>query len=107
MEKLKEEGPRMSLHTLKVLKVMVENSDSDFYGLELVEQTKIKSGTLYPILMRLEGTGWLESDLENIDPKVAGRRARRYYRLTTVGLKCAREEVRGAQEALSFQPRLA
>ncbi len=107
MEKATSEGPRMSLHTLKVLKAMLENPSSDFYGLELVEQTHIKSGTLYPILMRLEGTGWLESDLENIDPKVAGRRARRYYRLTRVGLKRAQEELQGAQEALNFQPRLA
>jgi DNA-binding MarR family transcriptional regulator len=107
MEKLKSDGPRMSLHTLKVLRAMLENPNSDFYGLELVEQTRIKSGTLYPILMRLEGTGWLESDLENINPKIAGRRARRYYRLTRVGLERAKEELQGAQEALSFQPRLA
>lgn len=97
-------GPRVSLQTLKVLKVMMENPTSDYYGLELTERAGIKSGTLYPVLIRLERHGWLESDWENIDPRVAGRRPRRYYRLTPFGLKRAREELTDNQAFFSRQP---
>lgn len=100
-------GPRVSLQTLKVLKVMMENPASDYYGLELAERAGLKSGTLYPTLIRLERHGWLESAWENVDPKVVGRRPRRYYRLTTLGLKRAREELADTQTFFSGQPTLA
>ncbi|MFJ9785136.1 PadR family transcriptional regulator [Amycolatopsis sp. NPDC101161] len=51
------------------------------YGLELCAETGLPSGTIYPILARLEKAGWLAYELEDIDPSESGRPRRRYYRL--------------------------
>jgi PadR family transcriptional regulator PadR len=83
----------MTTTTLKVLARMLEEPSGEWYGFDLIDQTKIKSGTLYPILIRLEKAGWLESYLEDVDPHVAGRPARRIYSLTGEGERLARSEL--------------
>ena len=45
------------------------------FGLELIRATGRASGTLYPILARLEDAGWVESEWERVDPSEAGRPA--------------------------------
>lgn len=72
---------------------MLEQPTGEWYGFDLIARTKIKSGTLYPILIRLEKAGWLESRLEDIDPHVAERPARRLYSLTGEGERLARAEL--------------
>jgi hypothetical protein len=52
------------------------------YGLQIVAVVGLPSGTVHPILVRLDGLGWLESRWENHDPREQGRPQRRYYRLT-------------------------
>lgn len=81
----------MSEQTQRVLMVMLGDPDAQHYGLEVAKEAGIKSGTLYPILARLESAGWLTSNWEQVDPTVVGRRPRRYYKLTSTG---AREAVR-------------
>ena len=44
-------------------------------GAEVHQRCGIASGTLYPILLRLESAGWFVSQWESIDPSVAGGRA--------------------------------
>jgi DNA-binding PadR family transcriptional regulator len=53
------------------------------YGLELSNRTKLKSGSLYPILIRLSERGLLESCW--IEPSVKGRPARHAYRILAEG----------------------
>lgn len=93
--------PRLSLQTLRVLSVMMESPSSDHYGLEIAKATGLSSGTLYPILARLERYKWLDSDWENIDPSTAGRRPRRYYRFTPNGIKRAREAIQETTRLLA------
>jgi PadR family transcriptional regulator, regulatory protein PadR len=81
----------MTTTTLKVLSRLLEDPTGEYYGFDLIDQTRIKSGTLYPILIRLEKAGWLESRLEGVDPHVAGRPPRRLYTLTGEGQRLARE----------------
>ncbi len=81
---------RASLSTQRVLSALLEDPTSEIYGLELCEQAGLPSGTIYPMLARLEQAGWLASRWEDIDPHAAGRRPRRYYRLTGVGVHEAR-----------------
>ena len=82
--------PRMTLATQLVLGTLLSDPSSDHYGLELSAEAGLPSGTIHPILARLEGLGWLESSWEDIDPRVEGRPARRYYRLTADGVHSAR-----------------
>lgn len=74
----------------KVLAALLSDPHGDHYGLELIKATSLPSGTVYPILLRLERAGWVQSRWEDIDPVQAHRPARRYYRLSTDGAAQAR-----------------
>jgi DNA-binding PadR family transcriptional regulator len=85
--------PRMTASVLKVVSAMLAASAEERYGLQLMQDTGLASGTLYPILVRLERAGWVESRWEDIDPVEQGRPSRRYYRLTSDGAAHARREI--------------
>jgi PadR family transcriptional regulator, regulatory protein PadR len=68
---------------------MLEAPGADWYGLELAGRANLKSGTIYPILARLERSGWLTSAWEEVDPAKEKRPRRRLYRLTGAGEKAA------------------
>ena len=53
------------------------------HGYELAKQTGLKSGTLYPILIRLAERGLVEARWEHQQPQ--GRPRRHLYRLTAAG----------------------
>jgi DNA-binding PadR family transcriptional regulator len=80
---------RMTIPTQRVLRVLLEAPDREHYGLEIGDRADLRSGTVHPILARLEGVGWLESRWEDVDPSAEGRPARRYYRLTAEGALAA------------------
>jgi PadR family transcriptional regulator, regulatory protein PadR len=82
---------RMSFQTLRVLEAFLENPGDELSGADVHKRSGVASGTLYPILLRLESAGWFVSRWESIDPAVAGRPRRRFYRLTPSGLEYATE----------------
>lgn len=82
--------PKMTLPTQLVLRAVLEDPTREMYGLEICEAAGLASGTIHPILARLEGIGWLESRWEATDPRQEGRPRRRYYRLTPDGAEEAR-----------------
>ena len=88
---------RLTGPTLKLLKLMLEEPAKKRSGAEVSREAKIGSGTLYPLLVRLERVGWLISEWEQIDPKEAGRPRKRYYRLSAIGYNKAREVLAGFQ----------
>jgi DNA-binding PadR family transcriptional regulator len=81
----------MSLQTLRVLEIFLEDPTRHLSGAEVHQRCGIASGTLYPILLRLESAGWFISQWESIDPSSVGRPRRRLYRLTSSGLRHASE----------------
>jgi len=81
---------RLSGPTLKVLKLLVENPRNAHSGAEIARTTGLGSGTLYPLLARLEKAGWCKSEWEAVDPRQAGRPRRRFYELTGLGQVRAR-----------------
>ncbi|HEX4754123.1 MAG TPA: helix-turn-helix transcriptional regulator [Candidatus Dormibacteraeota bacterium] len=81
---------RSSIATLQVLRTFFDDPASARYGVELMASSGLKAGTLYPILNRLELDGWILGRWEDIDESAAGRRRRRYYRLTGAGERQAR-----------------
>jgi PadR family transcriptional regulator, regulatory protein PadR len=82
--------PRMTIPTQLVLRALLADPSKELYGVEIGQAAGLPSGTVHPILARLENVGWLESRWEEIDPRVEGRPARRYYRLTPDGMELAR-----------------
>lgn len=82
---------KCSKQTIALLSVLLAQPGKWCHGYELSKETGLKSGTLYPILMRLCDRGLLESGWqESPDP---GRPPRHIYRLTRTGLAFAREHV--------------
>jgi PadR family transcriptional regulator, regulatory protein PadR len=79
---------------LKLLALMLDNIRREYAGIELMELTGIPSGNLYPLLIKLQQAGILESRWEDVDPKEAGRNRRRYYRLSTHGVEVAQNVLR-------------
>lgn len=82
---------RMSLQTLRVLEAFLENPTQELAGADVQKRGRLASGTLYPILLRLEAAGWFVSRWESVDPAQVGRPRRRLYRLTPSGLARASE----------------
>src|SRR4051812_48428352 len=82
--------PRMTIPTQLVLQVLLGDPAEERYGLEIGSEAGLPSGTVHPILARLEGIGWLESRWEDVDASEAGRPPRRYYRLSGAGAESAR-----------------
>jgi PadR family transcriptional regulator len=82
-------APRMTIPTQLVLEALLTDPERELYGLELGELAGLRSGTVHPILARLEGVGWLRSRWEDVDPRTEGRPARRYYWLTADGERAA------------------
>lgn len=66
------------------------------HGYALARQAGIQSGTLYPLLIRLEGQGYLEARWE--EPSEPGRPPRHAYRLTAAGVQLARNNPPAAPE---------
>ena len=83
-------GPRMTPQTQAVLRALLVRPAKELYGLELCSLAELPSGTIHPILARLETAGWLESRWEESDPSEQGRPRRRYYRLSPDGAEQAR-----------------
>jgi PadR family transcriptional regulator PadR len=83
----------MTIPTQRVLQALLADVDRELYGVEIGELAGLRSGTVHPILARFETLGWLESRWEDVDPQVAGRPPRRYYRLTAEGALAARAAV--------------
>lgn len=76
----------MTIPTQLVLRALLTDPTRELYGVEIGNAAGLPSGTVHPILARLEAVGWLESRWEDIDPRIEGRPARRYYRLSPTGL---------------------
>jgi PadR family transcriptional regulator, regulatory protein PadR len=84
---------KLSTEARRVLLVLLDSPREETYGFELTRAAGLPSGTVYPILRRLEDTGWIVSRWEILDEHRPGRRRRRYYRLTDEGILKSRQAV--------------
>jgi PadR family transcriptional regulator, regulatory protein PadR len=71
-----------------VLSVLLDARHQWSHGYELARLAGVKSGTLYPLLIRLEAQGHLEAEWQQ--PLEGGRPPRHAYRLTASGVQLAR-----------------
>jgi PadR family transcriptional regulator PadR len=78
---------KLSPQTLAVLEALAADPLEWRHGYDLARGTGLKSGSLYPILVRLADRKLLEARWEEGEP--AGRPRRHLYRLTADGLAVA------------------
>jgi PadR family transcriptional regulator, regulatory protein PadR len=87
-------GPRLTPQTIAVLRILLATPTTPRYGLEIAREAGLKTGTLHPILARLQHAGWIESFWETpADHEDQGRPRRRYYRFTGDGAQTARRAI--------------
>jgi len=72
-----------STQTVTVLRALAADSSVWRHGYDLCQETGLKAGSMYPILMRLADRGLLETAWERNPP--SGRPPRHLYRLTRSG----------------------
>ena len=96
----------MTLPTQLVLRTLLAEPARELYGLQICNEAGLPSGTIHPILARLEGLSWLESRWEDASPHEQGRPRRRYYRLTEDGAGRARIALAQATTSVSSIPGL-
>ena len=85
---------RLSPQTLSVLDALAAAPDEWRHGYDVAKATGLKSGSLYPILIRLQERGLLEARWEDETPE--GRPRRHLYKLTAAGAAARRPQPRAA-----------
>jgi len=82
--------PNNSRQTRTLLATLLDSRATWRHGYDLSKETGLRSGTLYPLLMRLSEQGLLESRWQEAERP--GLPPRHVYRLTASGLVFAREQ---------------
>jgi PadR family transcriptional regulator, regulatory protein PadR len=91
-----------SAQTLAVLAALAARPTDWRHGYDLARETGLKSGTLYPILVRLADREIVQASWEEGEP--AGRPRRHLYRLTGDGLATAALAATPAPAARATRP---
>lgn len=83
----------------RVLRAFLADPSAPRYGYDLMKASGLPSGTLYPMLSRLQEQGLVTSAWEPAGTDASGRPARRYYWLTDEGIETSRQELARADAA--------
>jgi PadR family transcriptional regulator PadR len=101
-------SPRVNL-TYPTALVLQALARGFHYGFDIMDATGLPSGTVYPILRRLDREGLLKSAWEKpADAQRDGRPPRRYYEISGAGemlLAEAVERYRALEQAVRRAPR--
>jgi PadR family transcriptional regulator PadR len=96
---------RLSITAASVLQAIANGYE---YGFDIIDQTGLPSGTVYPALSRLERDGSVRSAWEDEAAAHAeGRPARRYYSVTAPGVRALSEAAAFYRALLSVSARAA
>ena len=79
---------RPSKQMLTLMEALSGRTQAWRHGYDLMKETGLLSGTLYPLLMRMTDQGLVEAEWR--EPEQRGRPARHIYRLTATGIALAR-----------------
>ncbi len=94
---------RITAATIDVLSVL-DASREPCWGLLVIKSSGRPAGSVYPILERLESSGWVTSSWEEDDSRPGPRR--RYYELTEGGAAAARAAIRSFAAKTAAAPKV-
>lgn len=95
---------RLTRSLERVLRVFLADTGARHYGYDLMKAAGLPSGTLYPMLARLQEQGLVSSSWEPQAGDAAGRPPRKYYQLTAEGVRVARLELARAPRRAARVP---
>lgn len=78
---------KLSKPAIVLLAALAEDPQGWRHGYDLLKLTGLKSGTLYPLLIRLHEQGLMDAEWQQ--PAQPGRPPRHAYRITRAGLEAA------------------
>ncbi|MBZ5633162.1 MAG: helix-turn-helix transcriptional regulator [Acidobacteriia bacterium] len=87
---MKTRPPQLTRQTMLILSILMGNAEP-LAGSKIANLSGLASGTLYPILIRLEEAGWIKSKWESPE-ETAPKPRRRLYSVTGIGVQRARAE---------------
>jgi PadR family transcriptional regulator, regulatory protein PadR len=87
----KRPDPKLSHQTLRILKLFLDGPKDGLAGSDIWKVLGLFTGTVYPILLRLETAGWLKGSWEKATAEELGRPRKRIYQLTALGYNKTRE----------------
>jgi DNA-binding PadR family transcriptional regulator len=90
--------------TMELLLFLCNTPNKEFSGSNMSKDLGIASGTLYPLLVKLEDAGLVVSRWENGDPQELGRPRRRYYKITGEGAKAIHERMSAINSGFQWAP---
>jgi PadR family transcriptional regulator PadR len=90
-----------SPQTINVLRTFAADPVQWRYGYDLATEVRLKSGSLYPILVRLADRGLLETSWE---PGVGSRPPRHLYRLSPTGREFVAELTAAPVDRTTLNP---
>lgn len=90
--------------TMELLLFLCNTPNNEFSGSSMSKELRIASGTLYPLLVKLEDAGLVVSHWENGDPQELGRPRRRYYKITGEGSKAIHERMSAINSSFQWTP---
>jgi PadR family transcriptional regulator PadR len=76
---------RITKQLEEIVKTLAKDPTTEWSGSQIATLSGLKSGTLYPALLRMYRFGWLTWRWEDIEPSKAKRPRRRFYKLTGEG----------------------
>ena|SRR5579863_1218265 len=91
---------RWTTQTLLVLAALLRDPGEWRYGYDLSRETDLSSGCLYPILIRLNERGWLQSKWQHGE----NQKPRHMYRLTALGQRMACQAVKIPKALARLKP---
>jgi DNA-binding MarR family transcriptional regulator len=83
--------PTLTKQTMLVLSILMGSAEP-IAGSAIAAESRLASGSLYPILIRLEKAGWIKSEWEDDEERAKPRR--RVYFMTPLGVRRSRQEAR-------------
>ena len=99
--------PRLTPQTVTVLRALLATPATPRWGRDIGRETGLKSGSLHPILARLEQAGLIESYWEDSTAyEDTGRPRRRYYRFAPGGAQAAHLAIAAARPSSPTSTRL-
>lgn len=82
---------RITRQLEEIVKALAKDPTAEWSGSQIARLSGLKSGTLYPALLRMHRFGWVTWRWEDIDPSEAKRPRRRFYKLTGEGERAVRD----------------
>ena len=74
-----------SKQKIRIMERMAEDPTKEFCGADFINELKLLSGTVYPILFDLEKKNLVSFRWEDLDPSKAKRPRKRLYKINALG----------------------